>query len=321
MRQLRCHGFGPPPDLRLEDAPEPRAGDGELLVAVDAANVAFVDRLVVRGLYQVRPDVPFTPGTVLTGTVLEVGAGVDDVAIGTRIAGMMTGYGAFSTRAVIPARSTAPLPPGMSVTEAVAAIEPYGTAHFALTRRGGLRRGESVLVLGAGGAVGRAAVDTARLLGAEVVGVTSGRDRQEDLMTLDAIEVIDRRDVELRAHLREGYPDGFDVVLDPVGGPMAEQALRSLRELGRYLVVGFASGSIPQLPANHVLLRNRTVHGVDWGGWMARTGRGLEGALEEVLQRLAAGQLRPPPVEVVGLDDLAGLLAGDAEVSRCVLVP
>jgi NADPH2:quinone reductase len=323
MKRVVCRAFGTPDGVVVEKAPVPEPGPHDVLVRTTAANVSFVDRLIVRGGYQVRPPLPFTPGAVGAGEVVEAGSQVTHLTPGTSVVVLKSGYGTWATHVVAPAWACVPIPPNVADELAVASIEAYGTASYALEERGGLRGGERLLVLGASGAVGAAAVETAVHLDAEVIAVTS------DPTTWDGHPVrphviIDRRTAHLRDTMKARFPHGIEAVLDPVGGDLAELALRSLGSHGRYLVVGFASGEIPRLPANHVLLRNRTVVGVEWATWITDHPEHLARTLEVVLNRLARGVLHPPEPTVVDLDSLPEVLLQPppgAGLVRTVVVP
>ena len=325
MERVVCRSFGDADGdgVVVESAPIPEPGPGEVLVRTTAANVSFVDRLIVGGGYQVRPPLPFTPGAVGAGEVVEVGDGVSHLTPGTSVVVLLSGYGTWATHVVAPAWAVVPIPPNVADELAVAAIEAYGTASYALEYRGGLRAGERLLVLGASGAVGAAAVEIAVHLDAEVIAVTSDPTTWDN-HPVRPHAVIDRRTEDLRETMKARYPGGVDVVLDPVGGGLAEPALRSLGPLGRYLVVGFASGDIPRLPANQVLLRNRTVVGVEWATWITANSQHLARTLEVVLNRLARGVLHPPKPTIVTLDELPDVLLEPppgAGLIRTVVVP
>jgi NADPH2:quinone reductase len=323
MQRVVCRSFGTGDGVVVESTPIPDPGPGEVLVRTTAANVSFVDRLIVQGGYQVRPPLPFIPGAVGAGEVIEAGDGVTHLARGTSVIILKSGYGTWATHVVAPAWAVVPIPPNVADELAVAAIEAYGTASYALEERGGLRAGERLLVLGASGAVGAAAVEIAVHLDAEVIAVTSDPTTW-DHHAIKPHAVIDRRAEHLREAIKERYPDGVDVVLDPVGGELAELALRSLGPLGRYLVVGFASGDIPKLPANQILLRNRTVVGVEWATWITANPQHLARTLEIVLNRLARGVLHPPKPALVALAELPAVLLEPppgAGLLRTVVVP
>jgi NADPH2:quinone reductase len=305
------------------DAADPVPGPDEVLIEVTASNVAFVDRLIVRGRYQVRPPLPFTPGVVGAGNVLATGPSVTHLTPGTCVVVLKSDYGTWATKVVVPAWAVAAIPSNVDERVAAAAIEAYGTASYALEERGGLQRGDRVLVLGSSGAVGTAAVEIAVHLDAEVIAVTSDPHVWDDRPVKPHV-VLDRRKVDVREEIRRLYPNGVDMVVDPVGGDLAEPALRCLTAYGRYLIVGFASGSIASLPTNMILLRNRTVLGVEWATWITANSRMLVKTLDVVLNRLAHGILHVPQPRTIPLDRLPEELAGPlppAGLVRTVVVP
>jgi NADPH:quinone reductase len=308
MRRVACREFGPSDRLVLEEAPDPRPGPGEVLVGVRAAGVSFVDGLMVGGGYQLKPPLPFTPGLVAAGEVLAVGAGVSSVAPGSRVVSSSFDLGGYATHRVLPAGAVVPLPDAVSFAVAATAVESYATILFALTRRTAVRPGEWVLVLGAGGGIGLAAVDVARSLGARVIAAASSPAKRAAALDAGAQVAVDYQAEDLKARVREVTGAGADVVIDPVGDPFAEPALRSLRGLGRYLVVGFAGGAIPRLPLNRVLLENRAIIGVDWGAWSRQDPAGNTGLVADLLDRVAAGSLHPVAPVTYPLDRAAEAL-------------
>jgi NADPH2:quinone reductase len=292
-------------------------------VRISASNIAFVDRLLVRGSYQFRPHVPFTPGVVGAGEVVATGADVKHLQPGHRVAVLKADFGVWSTDVVVPVDAVVQMPSGVSDIAAVSSIEAYGTASYALEDRGRVRAGDTVLVLGASGAVGHAAVEVALHLDARVVAVTSDTKLWAH-SKLKPHVVLDRRTTHLREAMRERFPDGVDLVVDPVGGTMADAALRSLTFGGRYLVIGFASGEIPKLAANHILLRNRSVVGVEWASWIRANPKHVSRSMEIVLTRLARGAFTAPAAATVTLDELPEVLLGPAPSSglkRTVVLP
>ena len=309
MRHIVCHEFGPPDRLRLEQAPDPEPGPGEVLVAVRAAGVSFVDGLIVAGRYQMKPPLPFTPGLAVAGEVIGAGEGVAGLAPGSRVVGSSFGLGGYASHRALPAEVLVPVPDPVSFAVAATAVESYATMLFALTRRAELRPGEWVLVLGAGGGIGLAAVDAARSLGARVIAAASTEAKRAAALAAGAQAAVDYRAEDLRARVREITGAGADLVIDPVGDPFAEPALRSLRGLGRYLVIGFAGGSIPRLPLNRVLLDNRAVIGVDWGAWSRGDPAGNRALVADVLERVAAGDLHPVVPATYPLERAAEALA------------
>lgn len=323
MRRLVCRSFGTRDGLLVQTAPDPRPGPDEVCVRITASNIAFVDRLLVKGSYQFRPHVPFTPGVVGAGEVVGVGSEVRHLKAGDRVAVLKADFGVWSTEVVVSSQFVVQMPSGVSDVAAVSAIEAYGTASYALEDRGRIRAADTVLVLGASGAVGHAAVEVALHMDAKVVALTSDT-ALWSTSRLKPHAVLDRRTTHLREAMRELFPDGVDIVVDPIGGPTAEAALRSLTFGGRYLVVGFASGEIPRLPANYVLLRNRSVVGVEWASWIRANQRHVARSMEIVLTRLARGVFSAPAAATVTLDELPDVLLAPPPRSglvRTVVLP
>ena len=322
MRRIVCREFGPVDRLELVEEPDPSPGPGEVVVAVGVAAVAFVDGLVVQGRYQVRPPLPHTPGSVVAGRVRAVGVDVGTVSVGDPVVVLSMAGGGFASDLVAPAWAVSPLPDGVPAAVAATAVESYSTLTFALSRRVQVRPGEWVLVLGAGGGIGLAAVDVARAAGARVVAAASTEAKRDAAHAAGAEVTVDYTD--LKDRVREVTGGGADVVVDPVGGPLAEAALRSLTAYGRFCVVGFAGGEIPRLPANVVLLRNRTVVGVDWGDWARTEPEAASALVSDVLGRVARGELRPPEPGCLPLDGAAEALTrlGRRDVvGKLALVP
>ncbi len=292
MQRIVCTQWGPPEDLILVDEPDPVPGEGQVVVQVAAAGVNFVDALFVAGTYQIKVPPPFTPGSELAGTVTAVGPGVELIQVGDRVLSSL-GLGAYATHAVLPALGVTRIPDELDLTTAAALVQSYCTAWFALKRRTTVRPGETVLVLGAGGGVGLAAIDVARSMGARVIAAASTDEKLESARSMGATETIAYETEDLKVRARELSEGGVDVVIDPVGGPHTDPALRALGVFGRLVVIGFAAGSIAQLPANQVLLKNRTVVGVDWGAWAMHHAAGQAVVLDEVLDAVRAGNLHP----------------------------
>ncbi|GAA0841615.1 NADPH:quinone oxidoreductase family protein [Streptosporangium amethystogenes subsp. fukuiense] len=289
MRALMCEELG---SVAVVETDVPRPADGQIVIAVEAAGVNYVDGLFVHGRYQIKLPPPFVPGGEVAGTVSAVGPGVTWPTVGTRVVAVC-GLGGFAEQVVVPAAGVVRIPDTLDAAQAATFAQSHCTAMFALRDRGGLSAGETVLVLGAGGGVGLAAVRVATALGATVLAGASSEDKRRAARAAGAVAVLDTSAQSLKDAAREFSNGGVDLVYDPVGGDLADPALRSLRVGGRYLVIGFASGAIPSLPLNQVLLRNRSVVGVDWGAWSMSDAAGQHALLTELLDLVAAGLLTP----------------------------
>lgn len=323
VRAVTCRELGPPEDLTLEETEARPCGPGQLRVKVAAAGVNFVDGLFVQGLYQIKPPLPFVPGSEFSGTVVEIGDGVSGWAVGDRILAS-TGLGAFADEAVIGAGQAVAVPAGVDLTTAATIGQSYCTAWYALARRAAVTQGQSLLVLGAAGGVGLASIDVGVALGATVIAAASSPERLAAATRAGASSTIDYSTESLKDRARELSGGGVDVALDPVGGTLAEQALRSLGTGGRLLVIGFASGEIPRLPANQILLRNREVVGIDWGAWAM--GNPAENAtlLAEVLSMVSEGRLHPTEPTIYPLEEAGQAMRDllDRKVSgKVALIP
>jgi NADPH2:quinone reductase len=270
MRALLCTRPGTPGDLTLADLPDPVPGPGEAVVQVGAAALNFFDLLIIAGKYQYKPAFPFSPGAEFAGTVAGVAPGVTGLAIGDRVMGY-SGWGAARERLAVAADRLVKLPDGLDFERAAGLCVTYGTSYHALKDRAGLKRGETLAVLGASGGVGLAAVELGKILGARVIACASSDDKLAFARRHGADETVNYASGNLRDELKRlGGEHGIDVIYDPIGGPHAEAALRSIAWGGRFLVVGFAAGDIPKLPLNLVLLKGCDVRGVFWGSWTER---------------------------------------------------
>ena len=325
MRVVVCNSFAPLDQLAIEDRPDLGAGPGQVVIDVEAAGANFVDALLVQGLYQIKPPLPFVPGMEVAGTVRSVGDGVDTVVAGDRVMGMSF-FGGYASQVVLPARATTLIPGALTAGQAAGLVQSYATMLFALTRRTTVAEGEWVAVLGAGGGIGLATVDLAKALGAQVVACASSTAKLEAAVAAgaDATIAYDDDGVDLKAAIREATGGGADIVVDPIGGPKADAALRALKWMGRYLVIGFAAGEIPRLPLNQVLLNSRTVIGVDWGAWTGRDPEGNAALLSELFTMVDDGRLHPVEPVAYPLADAARALAdlqGRRVTGKVVLVP
>jgi NADPH2:quinone reductase len=323
VRAVVCSEFAPIDQLAIEERPDPSPGPGKVVVAVRAAGVNYVDGLFVQGKYQIKPPLPFTPGGEVAGDVVAVGEGVDTVVVGDRVLAMPW-LGGFASHVELAAGGVVPVPGALSYGQAAALVQSYGTMLFALTKRVQVQPGEWVLVLGAGGGIGLAAVDVARHLGARVIAAASTPDKLAAAQAAGAEATIAYEDEDLKARARELSGGGVDVVVDPVGDRFADPALRALGWMGRYLVIGFAGGEIPKLPVNQVLLNNRTLVGIDWGAWTMRDPEGNQALLAELMQLAGSGALHPVEPIAYPLDDVVRALTDlqDRKVAgKLVLVP
>jgi NADPH:quinone reductase len=324
MRAIVCRELGPPSLLVVEERPDPEPGPGAVVVGVEAAGVNFVDGLFIAGQYQIKPPLPFTPGSEVAGRVVALGDGVDGVVVGQRILAT-TGLGGYASHAVVPALALATLPDGLDAARAATFTQSYCTALFALRDRGHVSAGERVLVLGAGGGVGLAAIAVARALGCRVIGAASSEDKRAAALGAGAEAVIDTSTESVKDAARTwAGGTGVDVVVDPIGGPSAEPSLRALGDFGRYLVIGFAAGTIPTVPLNQVLLRNRTVVGIDWGIWSMQQADAQRALLDDLLAMVVDGSIDPVHPTSYPLDEVARALedlAARRVVGKVALIP
>jgi NADPH2:quinone reductase len=293
MKAVLCKQYGPPDALTFEELPSPRPGPGEVVVSVKAASVNFPDVLIIQNKYQFKPPLPFSPGSELAGIVKEVGTGVANVKPGDKVIAFTT-YGAFAEEVKTEAARLLPLPEGMDFASGAAFLLTYGTSDHALRDRGGLKAGETLLVLGAAGGVGLAASEIGKALGARVIACASSDEKLAVCREHGADAVINYTTEDLRERIKlltEGR--GVDVVYDPVGGPYTEPAFRSLAWRGRLLVVGFAAGEIPKLPLNLALLKGAAIVGVFWGDFARREPHAFAESVRQLGRWFQEGKLRP----------------------------
>jgi len=292
MKALLCESHGPAEGLVIRDLAAPQPGRGEIAIAVKAAALNFFDTLIIENRYQTKPDLPFSPSAECAGTVAALGEGVTGWRIGERVAAWL-GYGAARERVVIPADNAVRVPDGLSDAQAAGLFVAYGTAMHGLIQRAGLKEGETLAILGAAGGAGLAAVEIGALLGARVIACASSADKLALAREHGAREGIDYAQEDIRAGLRrltEGR--GVDVLYDTVGGDLAEPAVRSMAWEGRYLVVGFASGAIPRVPLNLLLLKGCDLRGVFWGDFVRREPAAQRANMEKLLAWAAEGRIR-----------------------------
>jgi NADPH2:quinone reductase len=293
MKAVVCKQYGPPDSLVVEDLPSPRAGPGEVVVSVKAASVNFPDVLIIENKYQFKPPLPFSPGSELAGVVKEVGEGVGAWRAGDRVMAFTT-YGAFAEEVKLETARLFRLPAKMGFAEGAAFLLTYGTSDHALRDRAALSAGETLLVLGAAGGVGLAAVEIGKALGARVIACASSGEKLAVCREHGADETIDYAAEDLRERLKALTAGrGPDVVYDPVGGLYTELAFRSIAWRGRLLVVGFAAGEIPKLPLNLALLKGASVVGVFWGDFARREPKQFAASLRQMAAWYEAGKLRP----------------------------
>ena len=276
-----------------KEMPTPAPGAGEVLLEIKAASLNFPDILIVQNKYQMKPPLPFVPGSEYAGVVQAVGVGVTHLKVGQPVA-CLSGTGGFATHTLAPAERCMPLPPGFPFVDAAAFIMTYGTSHHALADRAQLKAGETVLVLGAAGGVGTAAIQLAKVMGAKVIAAASSDEKCELCKSIGADSTINYSKENLREAIKAlTGGNGPDVIYDPVGGDLAEPAFRSLAWRGRYLVVGFAAGPIPALPFNLALLKGASIVGVFWGDYSRREPKANAAMMAELAQWYGQGKIKP----------------------------
>lgn len=316
MRAILCKEYGPPQTLVLEEVPDLQAAPGRVVVDVKACGVNFPDTLIIQGRYQMKPPLPFSPGGEVAGVVRETGEGVTGVRPGDRVIAF-TGYGGFAEQVAADAASVVPMPEGMDFPVASGFVMTYATSYHALVDRARLEEGETLLVLGAAGGVGLTAVELGARLGARVIAAASSKDKLELCRDYGASETIDYSAEDLRERIKQiTGGGGVDVVYDPVGGDLAEPALRSTGWGGRYLVVGFASGEIPRIPLNLPLLKGSAVMGVFWGAFAQRERERNAANLRTLAEWWTEGKIRPHVSATYPLERAADAL--EAMLARTV---
>ena len=322
MRAVLCKTLGLPSDLVVEDLAEPAPGPGEITVRVGAAALNFFDTLIIRGKYQYQPEMPFSPGAEMAGTVAAIGEGVTRFRPGDRVVGYRK-WGCCREIVALNEEDLIAIPDTLDFETAAGLIVIYGTTLYALEERAGLMAGETLVVLGASGGVGQAAIELGKAMGARVIACASSDDKLDFCRRHGADELVNYQREDLKVRLKElTGGEGADVVYDPVGGDFAEQALRALRFGGRFLVVGFATGDIPKIPLNLVLIKGVDVRGVFWGEAVARDPDGHRRNIEHLLELVTAGKLTPHIHGVYGFDQVPEALAeiGERRVKGKVIV-
>ena len=323
MRAVFCKAYGPPESLVVEDVDSPVPGPGEVVISVKASGVNFPDVLIIQNKYQVKPPLPFSPGSEVAGVVKAVGDNVTQVKPGDEVFAFTT-YGGFAEEVKTEATRLLPIPPGMSFTTAASFGLTYATSDHALRDRGDLQAGETLLVLGAAGGVGLAAVEIGKALGARVIACASSDDKLAVCRDHGADETINYATEDLRERIKAlTGGKGADVIYDPVGGAYTEPALRSIAWRGRLLVVGFAAGEIPKIPLNLTLLKGCAIVGVYWGEFTRREPARFAAAMRQLGDWFRDGKLKPHVSATFPLERAADALTEMAQrkvVGKVVLV-
>lgn len=302
MKAVLCKELGPPSKLVLEDVPSPTPKKKEVLVSIKACSVNFPDTLIIQGLYQFKPELPFSPGSDIAGLVKAVGEGVKHVKVGDEVFGLAP-HGGFAEEAIVPANSCFPKPASMDFKTAASFMMAYGTSYHALKDRAKLKEGETLLVLGASGGVGLAAVELGKLMGAKVIAAASTDEKLDLCKKAGADELINYSTEKLKDRVKElTGGNGADVIYDPVGGDYSEAALRAIAWEGRFLVVGFPAG-IASIPLNLPLLKGCQIVGVFWGSFAMRTPQENMKNTMELIQMHAEGKLSPYIQKVYPLEN------------------
>ena len=322
MKAVLCKAFGPADTLVIEDTSSPHIKKNEVLLDVHAAGINFPDTLIIEGKYQFKPPFPFSPGGEAAGVISAVGENVSHLNVGDRVMAL-TGWGSCAEQIAVPAYNILPMPDAMDFTTAAAFSMTYGTAMHALKQRGALQAGETLLVLGASGGVGLAAIEIGKAMGARVIAAASSAEKLEVARQAGADELINYQDEDVRERLKtltKGH--GVDVIIDPVGGDLFETVFRSIAWNGRMLVIGFASGTIPSLPVNLPLLKGAAVIGVFWGSFAQRQPQDNVANFQQLFAWFAEGKLKPLVSQTFALEDTAqaiNTLAARKAVGKLVI--
>lgn len=324
MKAIVCRTLGPPESLRVEDLPSRPPGPGEVRIAVKAAGVNFPDTLIIQGKYQLKAQPPFTPGSEVAGTVLEVGAKIKHVRAGDHVAAIVP-VGGYAEEVVAAGDAVIPLPADMDFADGAVLPMVYGTTLHALKQRGQLRAGETLLVLGAAGGVGLAAVQLGKLMGARVIAAASSADKLALCRQQGADELVDYSKESLKEAVKGlTKGQGADVIYDPVGGDLAQDCFSCINWNGRYLVIGFAAGKIPEVALNRLLLKGAAAVGVFWGAFIAREPKANWENFQQLFAWYAEGKFRPQVTKQYPLADAGRALRDLADrkaTGKLVLVP
>jgi NADPH:quinone reductase len=313
MKALVCNEFGPTENLSLEERPVPTPGKGEILVDIKAAGVNFPDVLTVQGKYQFKPELPFVPGAEVAGIVTAVGEGVTSRKVGDKVISTLQ-IGGFSEQCVASEHGSFGMGETMSFEQAAGFAITYGTSYYALKQQAKIQPGETLLVLGAAGGVGIATIQIAKAMGAKVIAAASSEEKLDFACEAGADLRINYSEENLKDKVKElTGGKGADVIYDPVGGDFSEQAFRAIAWDGRFLVIGFASGPIPSIPLNLMLLKGASLVGVFWGSWAARFPMESRQNFDELIEMIDGGQFSPMVTEVYSLDDYKAAFASISE--------
>ena len=305
MRAFLCHSFCDAEDLKVEETPAPKISEGNVRIAIKAAGVNFADTLIIKGKYQVRPPFPFAPGLEIAGEITEVAAGVNGFKIGDRVMAM-TGYGGFATETVTAEENLIQIPEKMDYVTAAGFPSVYGTSHIGLAHKLKLQTNETILIHGAAGGVGLSAVQISKKLGATVIATAGGTEKLKVVKTYGADHLINYQTDDIRERVKQlTNGRGVDAVYDPVGGNAFDATLRCTAQRGRILVVGFASGTIPQIPANIILVKNITVIGYYWGAHRKLDPNLIRSSFDELIRWYNAGDLKPHVSKTFDLENAA----------------
>ena len=313
MKALVCNQFASIEQLTLEEKPAPEPGKGEVLIEVKAAGVNFPDLLTVQGKYQVKPPLPFIPGTEVAGVISQVGESVSHRKVGDKVIATAQ-IGGFAEQCVASEYATIEMGDSMSFSQAAGFSVTYGTSYYALKQRANLQAGETVLVLGAAGGVGIATIQIAKAMGAVVIAAASSEEKLDFACEAGADMRINYSTENLKERVKElTQGKGADVIYDPVGGDLSEQAFRGIAWDGRFLVIGFASGPIPAIPLNLSLLKGASLIGVFWGSWAARQPQDSMQNFKQLIEMIDSGKFSPLVTEVYSLADYQAALSSIAQ--------
>ncbi len=309
MKAVLCKAYGPPESLVIEEVEPLKPGPGQVVIGVKACGVNFPDTLIIEGKYQFKPEMPFSPGGEVAGVIKEVGEGVERVKIGDRV-NAFTGWGGFAEEVLVEAEKLIPIPEQMDFVTASAFVMVYGTSHYALKDRAKLQPGETLLVLGAAGGVGLAAVELGKAMGARVIAAASSDEKLAVCRDHGADECINYTSEDLKERIKTlTVGKGVDVIYDPVGGNYSETALRGMAWEGRYLVIGFAAGTIPRIPLNLTLLKGCSIVGVFWGSFASRDPQRNQTHLRELMAWYLEGRVKPHVSATYPMDRAADALS------------